>query len=536
MSLQGKQNFLSRQLKNRAGYKIDWKNPKMFNEKLAWLKLYHHDPLITVCADKYKVREFVKDKVGEKHLVPLLGVWERPEDINFDKLPDKFVLKVNWGWNQNIIVKNKADLDIETARKTLGEWLKPWNNNFWKKLEWSYKNIESRIIAEEYIEKLDTGLLCYKVFCFNGEPKFFQVVYDDKEEHSTVDYFDLNWKKLPFEQVYPNSSHPCESPKNLDKMLEIATVLSEPFPFVRVDLYEIDNEVLFSELTFFSHGGDAPFKPAKWDRLLGDMLTLPKEKLNDEVRESKMKEHIKKNHMEYFFGKKAILSYPPKWITIGITNRCNNNHVSKTKEQWKSSATKHLEQFRKSQIVAGINEGSVCIDCGANVGVITEVFAEQGAEVHAFEPNPVAFGELKKKFSSHPKITLYPQAVLDRNDKLKLFMYKFNEEDKVFWSQGASLYGSKDDIDKGDFVEVEVIDLIAFIENLNKPIDVLKLDVEGGEYDILLKLLEKDLHARIKHILVEIHDKHIPDIIPKGDRVRNLIKEKSIKNINLEWV
>jgi len=282
MGPKDKEKFLSWLLKGRAGYDMNWEAPKTFNEKLNYLKLYYHNPFITACADKYKVREIIKSKIGEKYLVPLLGVWKKPSDIDFDKLPERFVLKANWGSSQNIIVKNKADLDIKKTRKTLEKWIQPDRNNYLKKLEWAYKNIPPMIIAEEYIEKLDTGLICYKVFCFNGEPKIFQVVYDDKQKHSTLDYFDLNWQKLPIEQEFPNNPNPCKAPKTRDKMIEIARTLSASLPFVRVDLYDIDDEVFFSECTFYSYAGLAPFKPEKWDRLFGDMLQLPADKLMEE--------------------------------------------------------------------------------------------------------------------------------------------------------------------------------------------------------------------------------------------------------------
>ena len=210
--------------------------------------------------------------------------------------------------------------------------------------------------------------------------------------------------------------------------------------------------------------------------------------------------------------------------------------VQSTIKDWTLRGKRNLEEFRESKIVTELNESSICIDCGANVGAITEVFAQRGAEVHAFEPNPAAIGELTKVVAAYPKVKVYQQAVLDKNDKLKLFMHKYHKEDEILFSQGSSLFKSKRNIAKGNCIEVEVIDLISFIENLNSPIDVLKLDVEGGEYDILLKILEKDLYKNIKHILVETHECRIPEIIPKAKKVRRLIKEKSVNNINLDWI
>ncbi len=164
------------------------------------------------------------------------------------------------------------------------------------------------------------------------------------------------------------------------------------------------------------------------------------------------------------------------------------------------------------------------------------MFRSKGATVYTFEPNPIAFAELEKKFKDDDKVFLYEKAVSVKNEILKLYMYQYNKEDQIFWSVGASTYQTKDDVDTKDYIEVESIDLLEFIEELNTPIDILKIDIEGGEYDILLKLIEKELYKKIKIILVETHDRHIPEIIPRGNKVRKLIERKKISNINLDWL
>ena len=272
-SEQSQKDFLDEKLYTRCKYHIDFDNPKTFNEKINWIKLYWQNPLITLYADKYKVRDVVTEKIGEKYLIPLLGVWDNPEDINFDQLPDQFAIKVNWGSGQNIIVQNKRLLDKSIALPLLKEWIQPESNLYWRNLEWGYKNIPPKIIIEQYVKA--AGQICYKIMCFNGQPKVVQVVYNPKQSNSTVDFFDLHWERLPFKIRYPNNPNPCMQPSNFQEMLEIARTFAKPFPFVRVDLYNIDGKVYFSECTFYSDTGFAPFEPSEWDLKLGEMLQLP---------------------------------------------------------------------------------------------------------------------------------------------------------------------------------------------------------------------------------------------------------------------
>lgn len=267
---------LGKQFKAKLGYPLNWDNPQTFNEKLQWLKLYYHNPLITKCADKVEVREYIKEKIGEKYLIPCLGVWDNPDDIDFDKLPDRFVLKVNWGSGQNIIVRDKSQLNIEEAREKLRNWMKPESNHYFAYLEWCYKDIKPKIIAEKYLD-FGEDLLDYKIMCYNGIPKNL-FVCSERKTSLKVTFFDLNWKRLPFIRKYPASEKKLEKPVFGDKMLEISQILAKAFPFVRVDFFCMKDRLYVGELTFFPGAGYEDFQPSEWDKKLGDLLILPKEK------------------------------------------------------------------------------------------------------------------------------------------------------------------------------------------------------------------------------------------------------------------
>lgn len=274
LSLEDKKYIIEHQFERAVGYKPNIDNPKSFNEKMQWLKLYNEDPLLTKCADKYLVREYVKEKIGEEYLIPLLGVWDSPDEIDFDKLPNQFVLKVNWGSGQNIIVKDKSKLDIKEAKAKLKEWLKPHSNHYYLGFEWCYKNIQAKIIAEKYIQQLNDDLYDYKFLSYNGKVKNLFVV-SDRYNNKYVDFYDTDWNKLPFERLYHNSPNGIAKPQNLDKMISLAERLSKDFPFVRVDFYDIEDKIYFGEITFYPGNGLEAFEPVEWDYKLGELLTLP---------------------------------------------------------------------------------------------------------------------------------------------------------------------------------------------------------------------------------------------------------------------
>ena len=273
---------LEQQFIRNAGYKLNLDNPKTFNEKLQWLKLYYHrhpNPLITKCADKVGVRDYVKEKIGGEYLIPCLGVWDNPDDIDFDKLPNRFVLKVNWGSGQNIIVKDKSKLDIADAREKLRDWMKPESNHYYNHFEWGYKDIKPKIIAEKYIEQMDGKLLDYKFFCFDGVPTYCQIDANRFIEHTRC-FYNMQLEKQKFKLIYPSYEGKISLPKNFKKMKDIAQILSKGFPFGRVDFFLIGDCIYIGEITFFPEAGFGRFDPPEWDKKLGDLLVLPKEKSN----------------------------------------------------------------------------------------------------------------------------------------------------------------------------------------------------------------------------------------------------------------
>lgn len=267
---------LEEQFKWDIKYPLNFNNPKTFNEKIQWLKLYYHDPLMTKCADKVAVREYIKEKIGEKYLVPCLGVWDNPDQIDFNKLPNQFVLKVNWGSGQNIIVKDKSKLDVEEAKKKLHTWMKPENNNYFGAFEWCYKDIQPKIIAEKYIEQMDGYLVDYKVHTFSGKPFLVQII-DRWETHKETIYAVDSWEKTSLHFTYPLLDRQFKRTKTIQTINKLVSKLSKNFPYVRVDFYDVEGQVYFGELTFYPGAGRLSM-PEEWDRKLGDLLILPEKK------------------------------------------------------------------------------------------------------------------------------------------------------------------------------------------------------------------------------------------------------------------
>ena len=250
------------------------KQPKTFNEKLQWLKLYNKNPLYTTLADKYGVKKYIADKIGEEYLIPTLGVWDKFDDIDFDTFPNEFVLKCTHDSGGLVICKDKNKLDIKSARRKISKSLK--TNYFWHAREWPYKNVKPRIIAEKFMKDRDfDNLNVFKIFNFNGEPKIIQTIQNDKMPNETIDYFDTDWNLLDLKQNYPNSQNPLPRPGTLTEMLDLARILAnDTAPFIRTDFYEINDKVYFSEFTFYSDSGFAKFTPEEWDLKLGDWINL----------------------------------------------------------------------------------------------------------------------------------------------------------------------------------------------------------------------------------------------------------------------
>lgn len=261
-----------------AGYWPDLDNPKTFNEKLNWYKLYYHDPLMTRCADKYEMRGYLKEKGLEKYQNKVYGIWDNVDDIDFEALPQEFVIKSTHGTAQTIVCKDKSKLDTAKAKKEMRFWLK--TNQCGAGYEWAYKNIKPRIICEELIHTED-GLppKDYKFFCFNGEPKMLFVGSERVDDHVKFDFFDLDWNHLPVLQGHPNSPKPIARPQELEEIIDICKVIAPDFPHVRIDFYIEDHKIMIGELTFYHFDGFVRFKPQSYDELFGSYFKLPEKKL-----------------------------------------------------------------------------------------------------------------------------------------------------------------------------------------------------------------------------------------------------------------
>ena len=258
----------------RTGKHLNLNAPQTFNEKLQWLKLYYHKPVFSCMVDKYGAKQFVAERIGEDRVIPTLGVYKSFEEIDFDALPNQFVLKCTHDSGGLVICRDKASLDKEAAKRKIEKSLKV--NYFWHSREWPYKNVSPQIIAEAYMEDIGNSTLpVYKIFCFGGEPKLIQSIQNDKTAEESIDYFDTNWDLLDMRQNYPNSANPLPRPQGLEEMLSYARVLSAGHPFLRTDFYSINGKVYFSEFTFYSDGGMAVFYPSTWDLELGKSIVLP---------------------------------------------------------------------------------------------------------------------------------------------------------------------------------------------------------------------------------------------------------------------
>jgi len=250
---------------------LNLENPKTFNEKINWMKLNYKNEKATICADKYEVRKYLEDRGYKWLLNDLIGVYENVDEIDVDKLPNRFVLKATHGSGWNLIVKNKNNIKWNPWKLIMKSWLK--QNFYYYGREWVYKNMKPRIICEKYLEDRNGELLDYKVYCFNGEPKFIQVDVDRFGNH-TGNYYDINWNDMPFQYDDENSGRIIDKPKNLKEILDISRDLSKEFPHVRVDFYEVNGNLYFGELTFFTASGTAKFKPEKYDEIVGSWLKL----------------------------------------------------------------------------------------------------------------------------------------------------------------------------------------------------------------------------------------------------------------------
>jgi hypothetical protein len=268
-------SFLKLQFRLFFGRKLDLKNPQTFNEKLQWIKLYDRKDEYTQMSDKYEVRKYISQTIGEEYLIPLLGVWDTFSDIDFNTLPNQFVLKCTHDSGSVFICHDKKTLDVKDLQEKIEKRFK--YKYFYHGREWCYKNVRPRIIAEKYmVDESGTGLKDYKIFCFNGNPKIIEVDIDRFTNHKR-NFYSPEWEYQPVQNGKPptNPSLIIKKPLGLDEMLNIATILSKDIPHIRVDLYVIGQKIYFGELTFYDGNGFNEYNPPEWDFILGSWLQLP---------------------------------------------------------------------------------------------------------------------------------------------------------------------------------------------------------------------------------------------------------------------
>lgn len=261
----------------KMGKKLNLKNPQTFNEKLQWLKLYNRMPEYTMMVDKYAVKEHVSGIIGSQYVIPTLGVWDSPKEIDWDILPEQFVLKTtHGGGNAGVVIcKRNKTFDKQKAVNRLKKSLKQDISTSLR--EWPYRNVKRRIIAEQYLEDSSNpgDLPDYKFFCFDGEVKALFVGTERSTGDVKFDYYDADFNHLDLIQHHPMSGRNLPKPTNFNLMKELASKLSRGIPHVRIDLYEANGKVYFGEMTFFHHGGVVPFHPEKWDYEFGSWIKLP---------------------------------------------------------------------------------------------------------------------------------------------------------------------------------------------------------------------------------------------------------------------
>ena len=259
------------------GKKCNLKNPQTFNEKVQWLKLYDRKPLYNQIVDKYEVRRFVEEKIGSQYLIPLVGgPWDSFDEIDFDALPERFVLKCTHDSGGVVVCADKTKFSMEKARALIEKHLKV--NFYWAGREWPYKDVKPRIIAEQYMEDSVTAeLRDYKFFCFDGSPQYLFIATErqNENEDTKFDFFDMEYNHLDIRNGHPNAAVPPAKPVCFEEMKNLAAVLSKGIPQVRVDFYEVNGAIYLGELTLSHWSGAVAFEPEEWDRKFGEWINLP---------------------------------------------------------------------------------------------------------------------------------------------------------------------------------------------------------------------------------------------------------------------
>lgn len=267
-------NYLKFYYRHKYGEELKLNPPVLFTEKMQWLKIYNQKPEFTIMVDKLNAKKYVGEKLGEQYVTPLLGVWQHFDDIDFDKLPNKFVLKCTHDCGGLVICQDKRKLDKQAARKKIEKSLR--YNWYYMRREWPYKNVKPLIIAEEYMENdSKNGLYDYKVWCFNGKPTYVQFISGRLGDKTYEGFYDTDWNLQDFSYHNPKTDKPVPRPEKLDELLLLCAKLAEGIPFVRTDFYILpDNSIRFGEITFFPMSGMDHFKPEAANKKLGDMIKL----------------------------------------------------------------------------------------------------------------------------------------------------------------------------------------------------------------------------------------------------------------------
>lgn len=271
------EEYLRLRYRQAFGKELNLDNPHTFNEKIQWLKLHDRKPIYTTMVDKYLAKQYITDKIGAEYVIPTLGKWDRFEDIDFTKLPERFVLKCNHDCGSVFICKDKKTFDYAGIGRKIEAALK--QNYYWGTREWPYKDVKPCILAEEYMEdSTNHDLKDYKFFCFDGVVKALFIASDrqSKEEDTKFDFFDEEFNHLSFSNGHPNADPVPTKPQSFNKMKELASVLSKGIPLLRVDFYEVDGKPYVGELTFSHWNGMVPFTPEEWDYKFGEWISLPK--------------------------------------------------------------------------------------------------------------------------------------------------------------------------------------------------------------------------------------------------------------------
>lgn len=276
------EKYLKKLFKLKVGKVLDLDNPQTFSEKLQWLKLYNRKPEYTQMVDKVEVKKYVANIIGEEYIIPTLGVYNSVDEIDFEALPNQFVLKTTHGGGGGgvVVCKDKSTLNIADCKRKLQRSMK--QNIYWHLREWPYKDITPRIIAEKLLEVAGSeDLPDYKFYCFNGEPRYCQVIRD-RNSKETIDFYDMEWNHMPFVGLNPiaeNGLTPVARPAHLENMLEICKKIANDIPFARIDLYLVNETEYFGEITFYPASGMGTFRPQEWNIKLGELIDIQKKHL-----------------------------------------------------------------------------------------------------------------------------------------------------------------------------------------------------------------------------------------------------------------